>query len=84
MPAHIAAAVFGKLLMKAVAKEAQQFTGCGMIKWWVAKWNDRNPRFKKRPAIALAGPDTRSSMTLMTTPRKSLVSKDNTLHCRAY
>ncbi len=28
----------GKLLMKTVAQEAER-TGCGMIKWWVAKWN---------------------------------------------
>src|ERR1043165_917749 len=30
----------GALLMKAAAKEASR-TGCGMIKWWVAKWNER-------------------------------------------
>ena|SRR5438067_1761969 len=30
----------GNLLMKAVAQEAER-TGCGMIKWWVAKWNKR-------------------------------------------
>ena len=30
----------GKLLMKAAAKEAAH-AGCGMIKWWVAKWNER-------------------------------------------
>jgi GNAT superfamily N-acetyltransferase len=34
----------GKLLMKAVAKEAA-LTGCGMIKWWVAKWNVRGIKF---------------------------------------
>jgi GNAT superfamily N-acetyltransferase len=34
----------GKLLMKAVAKEAA-LTGCGMIKWWVAKWNERAIKF---------------------------------------
>ena len=28
----------GNLLMKAVAQEAER-AGCGMIKWWVAKWN---------------------------------------------
>ena len=30
----------GNLLMKAVAQEAER-TGCGMIKWWFAKWNKR-------------------------------------------
>ena len=37
----------GKLLMKAVAKEAEQ-SGCGMIKWYVAKWNDRGIQFYER------------------------------------
>jgi GNAT superfamily N-acetyltransferase len=37
----------GRQLMKAVAKEAQQ-AGCGMIKWWVAKWNDRGMEFYRR------------------------------------
>jgi GNAT superfamily N-acetyltransferase len=37
----------GKLLMKAVAKEAEQ-AGCGMIKWYVAKWNQRGIEFYKR------------------------------------
>jgi GNAT superfamily N-acetyltransferase len=37
----------GKLLMKAVAKEAEQ-GGCGMIKWYVAKWNDRGVQFYER------------------------------------
>ena len=37
----------GKLLMKAVAQEAAR-TGCGMIKWWVAKWNERGIEFYKR------------------------------------
>lgn len=37
----------GKLLMKAVAKEAA-WTGCGMVKWWVAKWNKRGIEFYKR------------------------------------
>ena len=37
----------GKLLMKAVAKEAEQ-GGCGMIKWHVAKWNDRGIQFYER------------------------------------
>jgi len=34
----------GKLLMKAVAKEAEE-AGCGMIKWYVAKWNERGVQF---------------------------------------
>ena len=33
--------------MKAVAKEAEE-AGCGMIKWWVAKWNERGIEFYKR------------------------------------
>jgi GNAT superfamily N-acetyltransferase len=37
----------GRLLMEAVAKEAAR-TGCGMIKWWVAKWNKRGIEFYKR------------------------------------
>ena len=37
----------GKLLMKAVAKEADR-AGCGMIKWWVAKWNKRGIKFYKQ------------------------------------
>ena len=37
----------GRQLMKAVAKEAQQ-AGCGVIKWWVAKWNERGMEFYKR------------------------------------
>jgi GNAT superfamily N-acetyltransferase len=37
----------GKLLMKAVAKEAEQ-AGCGMIKWYVAKWNEHGIRFYER------------------------------------
>ena len=37
----------GKLLMKAVAKEAET-AGCGMIKWYVAKWNARGIRFYER------------------------------------
>lgn len=36
----------GKLLMQAVAKEAAR-SGCGMIKWWVAKWNKRGIEFYK-------------------------------------
>jgi len=37
----------GRLLMKAVAKEAAQ-AGCGVIKWYVAKWNHRSIEFYKR------------------------------------
>lgn len=37
----------GELLMKAIAKEAAQ-AGCGMIKWWVAKWNQRGIAFYER------------------------------------
>lgn len=37
----------GKLLMKAVAKEAEE-AGCGMIKWYVAKWNQRGIEFYER------------------------------------
>jgi GNAT superfamily N-acetyltransferase len=37
----------GQLLMKAAAQEAAR-TGCGMIKWWVAKWNARGIEFYKR------------------------------------
>lgn len=37
----------GKLLMQAVAKEAEE-AGCGMIKWWVAKWNQPGIEFYER------------------------------------
>ena len=37
----------GKLLIKAVAREAEK-AGCGMIKWWVAKWNERGIEFYER------------------------------------
>jgi GNAT superfamily N-acetyltransferase len=37
----------GRLLMEAAAKEAAR-TGCGMIKWWVAKWNKRGIKFYKQ------------------------------------
>jgi GNAT superfamily N-acetyltransferase len=37
----------GELLMKAVAQEAAQ-AGCGMMKWWVAKWNHRSIQFYER------------------------------------
>ena len=34
----------GKFLMKAVARQAEK-ADCGMIKWWVAKWNERGIEF---------------------------------------
>jgi GNAT superfamily N-acetyltransferase len=37
----------GKLLMKAVAQEAEK-GGCGQIKWYVAKWNRRSIQFYER------------------------------------
>ena len=37
----------GNLLMKAVAQQAER-AGCGMIKWWVAKWNTRGIEFYER------------------------------------
>jgi GNAT superfamily N-acetyltransferase len=37
----------GNFLMKAAAQEAQG-KGCGMIKWWVAKWNGRGIEFYER------------------------------------
>ena len=37
----------GRQLMKAVARQAQE-AGCGMIKWWVAKWNERGMEFYQR------------------------------------
>ena len=37
----------GRKLMKAVARQAQE-TSCGMIKWWVAKWNERGMDFYRR------------------------------------
>lgn len=37
----------GKLLMKAVASEAEK-AGCGLIKWYVAKWNRRSIQFYER------------------------------------
>ena len=37
----------GTALMKAIAKEAEQ-AGCGMIKWYVAKWNHRGVEFYQR------------------------------------
>jgi GNAT superfamily N-acetyltransferase len=37
----------GELLMRAVAREAAE-AGCGMIKWWVAKWNHRSIQFYER------------------------------------
>ncbi len=37
----------GELLMRAVASEAVR-AGCAMIKWWVAKWNERGIAFYER------------------------------------
>jgi GNAT superfamily N-acetyltransferase len=37
----------GRLLMQAVARAAEG-TGCGMIKWWVAKWNESAIKFYER------------------------------------
>jgi GNAT superfamily N-acetyltransferase len=37
----------GKLLMKAVARRAATI-GCGMIKWYVGKWNESGIRFYER------------------------------------
>jgi GNAT superfamily N-acetyltransferase len=37
----------GELLMKAVAREAAE-TNCGVIKWYVAKWNERGIGFYER------------------------------------
>ena len=37
----------GECLMKAVAQEAAE-TGCGLIKWYVAKWNHRSIQFYER------------------------------------
>jgi len=37
----------GKFLMKAVARQAEK-ADCGMIKWWVAKWNERGIEFYER------------------------------------
>jgi GNAT superfamily N-acetyltransferase len=37
----------GRQLMEAVAIQAQE-AGCGTIKWWVAKWNERGIEFYKR------------------------------------
>jgi GNAT superfamily N-acetyltransferase len=37
----------GELLMKAIAKEADK-AGCAMMKWWVAKWNERGIAFYER------------------------------------
>ena len=42
----------GRLLMKAVAQEAER-SGCGMIKWWVAKWNERGIDFYERPGARI-------------------------------
>jgi GNAT superfamily N-acetyltransferase len=37
----------GSLLMQAVAREAEK-VGCGLMKWYVAKWNKRSMQFYKR------------------------------------
>jgi GNAT superfamily N-acetyltransferase len=37
----------GRQLMKAVARQAQE-AGCGVIKWWVARWNGRGMEFYRR------------------------------------
>jgi GNAT superfamily N-acetyltransferase len=37
----------GQSLMKAAAQEAV-LTGCGRMKWWVAKWNKRGVDFYQR------------------------------------
>ena len=37
----------GNLLMKALAQQAER-AGCGVIKWWVAKWNTRGIEFYER------------------------------------
>jgi GNAT superfamily N-acetyltransferase len=37
----------GGMMMKAAAKEAAA-AGCGLIKWWVAKWNQRSIGFYER------------------------------------
>ncbi|MFZ3374292.1 MAG: GNAT family N-acetyltransferase [Chthoniobacterales bacterium] len=37
----------GKLLMKEIAREAER-AGCGMIKWYVAKWNELGIQFYER------------------------------------
>ena len=37
----------GRQLMKAVAREAQE-ADCGVIKWWVARWNERGMEFYNR------------------------------------
>ena len=37
----------GGLLMKAVAREAEKM-GCGVMKWYVAKWNERSIQFYER------------------------------------
>ena len=44
----------GKVLMKAVAREAAE-SGCGQIKWWVAKWNHRSIQFYERLGAKIDG-----------------------------
>jgi GNAT superfamily N-acetyltransferase len=42
----------GELLMKEVAQEAVR-ADCGLIKWWVAKWNERGIKFYQRLGAAI-------------------------------
>jgi len=44
----------GQLLMKEAAKEAAR-RGCGLIKWWVAKWNRRGIQFYQRLGAKIDG-----------------------------
>ena len=44
----------GKSLMKAVGREAAE-SGCGQIKWWVAKWNQRSIQFYERLGAKIDG-----------------------------
>jgi GNAT superfamily N-acetyltransferase len=37
----------GRLLMKAVSGQAEK-AGCGLMKWYVAKWNTRSVQFYER------------------------------------
>ena len=37
----------GEQLMREIANEAQR-ANCGVIKWWVAKWNHRSKKFYER------------------------------------
>ena len=44
----------GQLLMKEATKEAAQ-KGCGLIKWWVAKWNRPGIEFYQRLGAKIDG-----------------------------